>query len=83
MPDRITNPLKAIRAHCLDCCYDNALEVKACTAEKCALHPFRLGKNPYRTKREYTEEEKAVMAARLLAARQKSSVNNGEKNTEV
>ena len=60
-----TNPVKAIREHCLDCCGGSALEVQTCTVTKCALHPFRLGKNPYRTKREYTPEQKAAMVARL------------------
>lgn len=61
----ITNPVKAIRAKCLDCCCGSAEEVKLCTCAYCALHPFRLGKNPYRTKREYTEEQKAAMVAQL------------------
>ena len=75
MPDIITNPVKAIRAHCLDCCYDNAAEVKACPVEKCVLHPFRLGKNPYRARREYTDAERAAMRARLQSVREKSQTN--------
>ena len=58
-------PMKAIRAKCLDCCCGSANEVRLCTAESCALHPFRLGKNPYRAKRELTEEQKATLAERL------------------
>lgn len=54
-----TNPLRAIREKCLDCCCMSANEVKLCTIEKCALYPFRFGKNPYRKKKEYTEEELA------------------------
>jgi len=76
MSDVITNPVKAIRAHCLDCCYDNTAEVKACPVEKCALHPFRLGKNPYRAKRDYTEAERAAMRERLLSIREKSQTND-------
>ena len=60
-----TNVLKAIRLKCLDCCCDSAYEVKLCPCEKCPLHPFRFGKNPYRTKKEYTEEEKKAMADRF------------------
>ena len=67
----ITNPIKAIRAKCLDCCCGSSNEVKLCTAEKCPLYPFRFGKNPYRTPRELTEEQKAKMAERLAKARQK------------
>lgn len=65
-----TNPVKAIRAFCIDCCGGSAYEVKLCTAPKCALYPFRLGKNPYRTKREMTEEQRAEAAERLAKARQ-------------
>ena len=33
------------------------------------LYPFRMGKNPYRQRREMTEEEKKVLADRLREAR--------------
>ena len=66
----ITNPVKAIRAFCIDCCGGSSNEVKLCTAPKCALYPFRLGKNPYRTKREMTEEQRAAATERLAKARQ-------------
>ncbi len=65
MTTSITNPVKAIRAKCLDCCCGSTEEVKQCPCEACALHSFRFGKNPYRTKREYTEKEKAALASRL------------------
>lgn len=42
------SPLKAIKAHCLDCCGGSRQEVKACEIADCPLHPFRLGKNPHR-----------------------------------
>ena len=64
MPE-ITNPVKAIRAFCLDCCGDNRSFVKDCPSAKCALYPFRLGKNPYRMKRELTEEQKQELKNRL------------------
>lgn len=64
-----TNPVKAIREHCVDCCGGSSNEVKLCTVEKCALFPFRFGKNPYRTKREFTDEQKAIMRERMQAAR--------------
>lgn len=56
----ITNPVKAIRAKCLDCCYGSSNEVKLCPAEDCPLHPFRFGKNPYRP-----EEQRQAIAERL------------------
>lgn len=39
-------PIKAIRAKCMDCCCGNVAEVRRCTAEKCTLHPYRMGKRP-------------------------------------
>ena len=65
------NPVKAIRCFCLDCCGDSAAAVKECTAKDCALYPFRLGTNPYRTKRELTEEQKEAAKIRLAEARKK------------
>ena len=64
-----TNPVKAIREFCLGCCGDSPSTVKECTSVHCALHPFRLGKNPYRTKREMTEEQREAAAIRLAEAR--------------
>ena len=66
----LTNPVKAIRAFCLECCGDNRNDVRDCTAPNCALYPFRLGKNPYRAVRELTEEEKAKRAENLRKARE-------------
>ena len=56
--------MKAIRLKCLDCCCGSSYEVKLCTVAGCPLYPFREGHNPF-TKREYTPEQKAAMAARL------------------
>lgn len=66
----ITSPIKAIRAKCLDCSNGSSNEVKLCEIEQCALYPFRFGKNPYRTKREYTEEQKAFFREQLAKARE-------------
>lgn len=83
MVEQITNPVKAIRAKCLDCCCGSTAEVTNCTVTSCALHPFRFGKNPYRQRREMTEVEKQVLADRLKEARkniggsvEKSEVHN-------
>lgn len=56
---------------CLDCCCNNMEEVKECPCTDCALYPFRFGKNPYRTKRELTDEQKQRMTEVLAAAREK------------
>lgn len=70
---QITNPVKAIRAKCLSCCCGQAGEVQGCTIKGCPLYPFRLGKNPYRTKREYSDEQRAAMAERLAKARERTA----------
>jgi hypothetical protein len=64
-------PIQAIRAKCLDCCCDQANEVKLCTAIRCPLWPFRLGKNPNIKPREYTEEQREAMRQRLKKAMEK------------
>ena len=66
-------PMKAIREKCLDCSGGSSNEVKLCTATGCALYPFRLGKNPNIKKREYTDEERAEIAERLLLSRQRKT----------
>ncbi len=71
--EEITNPVKAIRAFCLDCCGGSASDVKDCTSKICQLKPFRFGKNPYRTKREMTEEQRERAIKRLEMARAKKS----------
>jgi hypothetical protein len=64
-----SNPLKAIRAFCLECSCGQTSEVKECPVFKCPLYPFRMGKNPFRQRREISEEEKRVLADRLREAR--------------
>ena len=64
----ITSPIKAIRAKCLDCCCDQREEVKLCPAKDCPLWPFRMGKNPYRT-RTLTDEQRQAAKERLAKAR--------------
>lgn len=62
--------LKAIKLKCMDCCGGSWNEVKKCPSEKtCFLHPYRLGKNPYAYRREYTEEEKAKLREQLAKMR--------------
>ena len=62
-----TNPVKVIRAKCLDCCFNQSNEVALCTAENCAFHPWRFGKNPYR--KPLTEEQRMAKAERLFRKR--------------
>ena len=79
MAEQITNPVKAIRAYCLECSCGSTAEIKECPVVKCPLYPFRFGKNPYRQRREMTEEQKQVLADRLKEAR-KSNSGTGEKS---
>jgi hypothetical protein len=81
MANEITNPVKAIRAKCLDCSCGSTAEIKDCPVTECALYPFRMGKNPYRQRREMTEEQKQVLADRLKEAR-KNTAGSAEKLEE-
>lgn len=67
--NEITNPVKAIRAYCKECSGNSTAEIKMCPVHNCPLYPFRFGKNPYRHRREMTEEEKNALAVRLKEAR--------------
>ena len=75
MDKQITSPIKAIREKCLECS-GSRNEVKECNVTDCALYAFRLGKNPYRTKRELTEEQRQAARERFAAYRNKQSNNN-------
>ena len=76
MNDTITSPIKAIRAKCLDCSCNQINEVKLCPIENCPLYPFRMGKNPFST-RKMTEEQRLAAAERLKRYREQN-----KKNTE-
>ena len=67
-----TNPVKAIRAKCLDCTNGQRIEVDECSVKLCPLYAFRFGKNPYRTKRVLTDEQRQAGAERLARARLKN-----------
>ena len=69
--EKITSPVKAIRAKCYNCSGFQWNEVTKCVVYDCSLYPFRFGKNPYRTVREMGEEEKARRAEILKNARKK------------
>lgn len=77
MEEKRISPLKAIRLKCLDCCCGSSNEVKLCTLTRCPLYPFREGYNPNIAKREYTDEQKAALTARLAQIRPAES---GEKS---
>jgi len=65
--------LRAIRANCLDCCCGAESEVRKCVMVDCPLWPFRMGTNPWREKREMSDEQRAAAAERLAKAREAKS----------
>lgn len=73
----ITNPVKAIRAYCIGC-VGSSYEVKNCPEEECELWSFRFGKNPFRAKRELTEEQKRAVAERFAKARERKKAENAQ-----
>jgi hypothetical protein len=64
------NPLRAIRAKCLDCCCGSTSEVRKCVAVDCPLWAFRMGVNPFRKKRTLSAEQKREMVERLSNSQQ-------------
>ena len=73
-----TNPVKAIREKCLDCCCGSSYEVGLCSIINCPIYPFRFGKNPFRQKRELTEEQRAAAAERMRKLNEKDKNINEE-----
>lgn len=66
-----TSVLKAIKIHCrTNCCCDDMDSWKNCVITECQLHPFRMGKNPFRKKRELSDEQRQAIADRLEKARE-------------
>ena len=59
MRERLTRA-KAIRAKCIDCMGGDKSEVRKCTAVKCPLFPFRMGKEDT-TLYEKTSEWKSLL----------------------
>jgi hypothetical protein len=50
LPDAPRSTVGVIREKCLDCSGGSRAEVRSCPfLNKCALHPFRFGKNPNRS----------------------------------
>ena len=67
--EEIHNPVKAIRAKCLDCSTGAVSEIRECLIGNCPLYPFRLGKNPYRNQNLSEEARQArVERGRKMAA---------------
>ena len=67
--------LKVIRAKCLDCCTHAANEVRKCTACDCQLWPYRMGKNPFRSR------ETQILTHAQLQARETFIKSRGKRTT--
>ena len=63
------NPVKAIRAKCIECCGGMMSMVQDCGIPSCPIYPFRSGKNPFRTKKEMSEEQREAVKERLAKSR--------------
>jgi len=68
--------LAALRAKCLDCVGESPAEVRRCVSVTCALWPFRMNKNPWREKREMSDEQREAARVRLQNARLGISAGN-------
>lgn len=79
---KTSNPVKAIRYKCLDCCGDSPKEVKECAITDCPCWDFRLGNNPNRKKRELTDEQREALKERMNKAREVRMKNIGEKKKD-
>jgi hypothetical protein len=56
--------LAVIRAKCLDCCCDNAAEVRRCGDIRCPNWPYRMSANPFR-RQDLTDDQRAECGRRL------------------
>ena len=66
--------LKIIRRKCLDCVCYQPREIELCPTERCALWPYRMGKDPYKTPRQMSDAQKESLAkARQKAVARKLS----------
>jgi hypothetical protein len=54
--------LSVIRAKCLECCVQQADEVRKCVSTKCPNWPYRMGVNPFRVVN-ISDEERARRSA--------------------
>lgn len=63
-------PLKAIRAHCVQCGGGSYSEANKCTATSCPLWPYRMGRNPFHAK---AKKRKPATAATARASNPKTS----------
>lgn len=52
-----SNPMKAIKDKCMECCNNNNVLVSNCNCYSCPLYCYRFGKNPFKfIQKDETEE---------------------------
>jgi hypothetical protein len=56
-------PISTFRRFCLECMGGNRKFVKECRTTACIIHPFRMGKNPSRTRIGSSRERMAAIRA--------------------
>ena len=72
----ITSTLKAIRADCIDCMGGQRGLVRDCELRGCPLWPYRMGKNPFHT-RKMTDEQRQRLVDQGKRAAAEKTVRNG------
>ena len=72
MEEKRLTPIKAIRTKCLDCCCWQKSEVKNCGITTCALHPYRMGHNPYITRKKNAHIDEKMLAQKPASTTAKS-----------
>ncbi len=66
----------AIRAYCVHICMCGSTKaVLECASAACPLWPFKMGNDPWREKREMTEEERSAASERLRLARSAKEIS--------
>jgi hypothetical protein len=71
------SPLQALRAHCLDCCAQQAKKVALCSAVGCPSWPFRMGADPWRKPASEARREAARKVMTKLNARRRNRDGTG------
>ena len=61
--------LRVIRDMCLRCVCGSSSEIRRCTSVACPLYPYRLGKDPYSTRRGRSASDLALARARISEQR--------------
>lgn len=71
---------RVVRAKCLDCCGDQESEIRKCTALACWLWPYRMGSNPFSTRRGRPGNPAGVEALKRHRAEKLAMVTKAQKS---